>query len=222
MAPSGCATRSASPSKAVCAHVRAYVCGPEAARALAEEVAALSAEHGLVYWSAHARMMLGWATAMGGRRDEGIDVLRDGIARWRRTGAWLILPAWHHFTAEALAAVGRVDEALDELDRALAVADRTGERWLKAEILRLKGELLLARGKRDEGQRWLDRGLQDARERGMRLFELRAATSLARLWRDEDKRSEARDLLAPIYGWFTDGFATKDLRDAKALLDQLR
>jgi class 3 adenylate cyclase/tetratricopeptide (TPR) repeat protein len=209
-------------AKTVGAHVRAYTCGPEPVRALVDEIAALSAKHGLVFWSADARMLRGWVMAVGERREDGVDALRDGLARWQAIRAQLMFPAWHHFTAEALAAVGRADEALAELERALAVADRTGERWLDAEVLRLRGELLLARGRRDEGQHCLDAALRDARERGMRLFELRAATGLARLWREQGKRAEARDLLALVYSGFTEGFEAPHVRDAKALLDGLQ
>jgi len=107
------------------------------------------------------------------------------------------------------------------LGEALELVERTGERWFAAELNRHKGELLLRQGHTEAAEKLYCKALSIAREQGAKLWELRAAVSLARLGRDQCRRAEARDLLAPVYGWFTEGFATPDLKDAKALLDEL-
>jgi predicted ATPase len=107
------------------------------------------------------------------------------------------------------------------LDDALQIAERTGERWCVAELNRHKGQLMLRRGHAEAGEEFYRKALSIAGEQGAKLWELRAAVSLARLRRDQGRRSEAHDLLAPVYGWFTEGFGTPDLKDAKALLNEL-
>ena len=125
--------------------------------------------------------------------------------------------------AEAQQAVGQLAEARGTISTALAIAAQTGEFREDADLHRLDGDLLLATGgSADEAAARYQRALAIAREQGARSFELRAATSLARLWRDQGKRTEARDLLAPVYGWLTEGFDTRDLQDAKALLEEPR
>ena len=118
---------------------------------------------------------------------------------------------------------GSPTQALALLTEALAIVERTQERWFEAELHRLRAEALLAGSPRDvaEAEASLRRALAVAREQGAKFWELRAAITLARLWRDQGKRREARDLLAPVYGWFTEGFDTLDLKEAKALLDEL-
>jgi predicted ATPase len=123
--------------------------------------------------------------------------------------------------ADAFERIGRRAAALQQLAEAIGLGKKTQERWCEAELHRLKGELLKADGECDQaGACFLD-ALAVARHQGAKTWELRAATSLACLWRDEGKRIEARDLLAPVYGWFTEGFDTRDLKEAKALLDEL-
>jgi predicted ATPase len=107
------------------------------------------------------------------------------------------------------------------LDEALQIAERTGDRWVETELNRRKGQLLLRQGDSEAAEELYRKALGIAREQEAKLWELRAAMSLARLRRDQDRRAEARGLVAPVYGWFTEGFATRDLKDAKALLDQL-
>jgi len=124
--------------------------------------------------------------------------------------------------AEAQRAAGQLAEAQGTIATALAIAAQTGEIREDADLHRLDGDLLLATGGTDdEAAARYHRALAIARERGARSFELRAATSLSRLWRDQGKRADARDLLAPAFGWFTEGFDTQDLIDAKALLEEL-
>jgi predicted ATPase len=107
------------------------------------------------------------------------------------------------------------------LDDALQIAETTGERWLEAELYRRKGDLLLRRRQAESAEGLLCKSLSIAREQEAKLWELRAAVSLARLWSEQGRRVEARELLAPVYGWFTEGFGTPDLKDARALLDEL-
>jgi predicted ATPase len=114
-----------------------------------------------------------------------------------------------------------IEEGLGLLDEAVKIVERTGERWLKAELYRLNGQLLLRQGHTEAAQELYRKALSIAVEQQAKMWELRAAASLARLWRDQGRRTEARDLLAPIYGWFTEGFNTSDLKEAKALLGEL-
>ena len=147
----------------------------------------------------------------------------DGLALVGETGSQAGAPALLAVLAEAQRAAGQLAEAQGTVATALAVAAQTGQPFFDADLHRLDGDLLLATGgTADEAAARYHRALAIAREQGARSFELRAATSLARLWRDQGKRAEARDLLAPIYGWFTEGFDTRDLQDAKALLEELR
>jgi predicted ATPase len=127
------------------------------------------------------------------------------------------------FLAEAHGKAGQAEEGLALLDEAQGLVAKTGERTAEAEVHRVKGELLLARSPSDPTQAEVSfrEALEVARRQSAKSFELRAATSLARLWQRQGKRDEARDLLAPVYAWFTEGFDTKDLRDAKALLEEL-
>ena len=125
------------------------------------------------------------------------------------------------FLAAACEIAGKVEEGLRLLDDALQIGERTGERWLDAELYRHKGELLLQQGNTKAAEELFGKALGVAKEQEAKLWELRAATSLARLRRDQGRRAEACDLLSPVYGWFTEGFETPDLKDAKALLDEL-
>jgi predicted ATPase len=125
--------------------------------------------------------------------------------------------------AEAEASAGNLDIAIGELDRFLAEAQSTGERWSNAELHRVRGELLIKRDPANTAtaEEAFLTAIGIAQRQKTRSFELRAAMSTARLWRDQGKRDDARELLAPVYGWFTEGFDTRDLKEAKALLDEL-
>ena len=123
--------------------------------------------------------------------------------------------------AGACEIAGQIDLAVTLLDDALQIAERTGEYWQAAELIRHKGGLLLHQGQAEAAEDLYRKALSIAREQEAKLWELRASMSLARLWRDQGRRAEARDFLAPVYGWFTEGFDTPDLREAKALLDGL-
>ena len=135
----------------------------------------------------------------------------------------LNLPFLQSYLGMARAIHGQLDEARRSNDEAMILAEKTGEKWFDAEYSRIYGEIALLSSERDAGkaQTAFERALDVARAQQARSWELRAAMSLARLWRDQGKRAEAHDLLAPVYGWFTEGFDTLDLKEAKALLDAL-
>jgi predicted ATPase len=155
------------------------------------------------------------------RDHEGILLLRSGSIAFRATGAELFMPHYIALLAAACEIAGQIEEASTLLDEALQIAERTGERWLAAELNRHKGQLLLRQGHTEAAEELYRKALRIAEEQEAKLWELRATMSLARLRRDQDRRPEARDLLAPVYGWFTEGFDTADLKEAKALIDEL-
>jgi predicted ATPase len=195
----------------------------EPVRELAEELVPLAKEQSFPYWLAAGTILWGWALADEGRSETGIAALRDGIAAWRATGAELYMPYHLALLAEAEAKDGRATEALSRLAEALARATKTGERWFDAELHRLKGGVLssLRGGDRAEAEACFRRALEVARGQDARMWELRAAAELARVLAAKGEQAQARDLLAPIYGWFTEGFDTLDLREAEALLQEL-
>jgi predicted ATPase len=158
-----------------------------------------------------------------GATEAGIAQLRSGLAAKQAMGVQLHTPGFLGLLAGLYIGIKSSGEALKLLDEALALVDRLDERWFEAELHRLKGEALLGCSpeRAAEAEACYHQALAVARDQGARLWELRAATSLARLWRDQGKRAEARVLLAPVYGWFTEGFDTADLKDTKALLDEL-
>src|SRR6266852_1166432 len=148
-------------------------------------------------------------------------LLRSGSEACLATGAELSAPYHMFLQARACEIADQAEEGTTLLDDALRIIDRTGECWLVAELHRLKGQLLLRQGHRDGAEALYRTALSIAQKQEAKLWELRAAASLARLRRDQGQRAEARDLLAPVYGWYTEGFDTPDLKDAKALLVEL-
>jgi class 3 adenylate cyclase/predicted ATPase len=191
--------------------------------ARSNDCVAIASEHGFPQWAGHGRIVQGWADAQRGEATTGIARIRDGMAAAEATGARVSTPLFLTLLAEALALAGKIEEGLAALDDALAQAAVSGERGWDAEIHRLRGELTARLPHPDpaKAEESFRTALAIAREQGTRGYELRAATSLARLWREQGRRTEARDLLAPVYGSFTEGFDTADLKDAKALLDEL-
>jgi predicted ATPase len=153
---------------------------------------------------------------------EGISLVRSGSAAYRATGSETWWPYAFSLLAGACEIAGQVEEAATLLDEAQQSVERTGERWFAAELNRHKGRLLLRQGHVEAAEQLYRKALSIAEEQGAKLWELRAASSLARLRRDQGRPAEARDLLAPVYGWFTEGFDTPDLKEAKALLKSLR
>jgi predicted ATPase len=158
-----------------------------------------------------------------GRTQEGIEQITQGLRAFRATGAELMRSYFLALLAEAYGIMGQPETGLTMLTEALTVVDKTGERWYEPELYRLKGELLLQQNSDNQAkaESCFHHALDIARNQQAKSFELRTATSLARLWQQQGKRQEALDLLAPVYNWFTEGFDTADLKDAKALLDEL-
>jgi predicted ATPase len=181
----------------------------------------LAIEHGFTQWQAAGVALDGWALVEDGRAKKGIARIEQGLEAWRATGAGIFVPYFLALLGWAHARSGQTATGQQFLAAALELGSASGERWFEAEIHRLQGEMNLAGGDRAWSEACFVRALAIAREQGAKIWELRAATSLARLWRDQGRRAEAHDLLAPVYGWFTEGFDTPDLKDAKALLDAL-
>jgi class 3 adenylate cyclase/predicted ATPase len=186
---------------------------------LADQLVAVTTEQGFPFWRAQGTIVRGWVKVKNGDVAEGISLLRSGSAAFRATraeGTYFIA-----LLAMACEITGQIEEAVTLLDDALQIAERTGERWFAAELNRHKGRLLLRQGHSEAAEELYRKALSIAEEQGAKLWELRAAAmSLARLRRDQGLHAEARDLLAPVYGWFTEGFDTQDLKEAKALLDE--
>jgi len=203
--------------------VQQYRHEARAAQKTAERAIALSVEHGFTFWLAVATILRGWAIAEQGHQEEGIPQIHEGLAALRATGTEISRPYWLSLLAEACIESSLLDDGLSALAEALAVANETEGRGYEAEIYRLKGELLLRQGDSNaaEAQKCFERAIEIARNQSAKSMELRASMSLARLLAKQGKRDEACAILAQIYGWFTEGFDTADLKDAKALLDQL-
>jgi class 3 adenylate cyclase/predicted ATPase len=187
----------------------------------AEELLALSAEHGFPHWSAQAVGFRGWCLAALGEPAQGIPLLTAGLGRQRALESTLYIPHGLTMLADAYRIGGAPEVGLAKISEAERLAEATQVKWVLAETLRLRGDLLVQTGDRTAAEASYREALALAQEQSAKLWELHAATSLARLWREQGRRSEARDLLAPVYGWFTEGFDTADLKEAKALLDEL-
>jgi class 3 adenylate cyclase len=189
----------------------------------AEAAVALSTEQGFPQWVAHGTILRGWALAMQGQGEEGMAQIRQGITSYRTTGAALNVPYFCTVLADVCDHLGHPEDSLQALAEAHTLVEQQEERYWEAEVCRLRGVLLLRQTgtPQAEAEAWLQRGLDVAHHQEAKSLELRAAMSLARLWQQQGRRAEARDLLAPLYGWFTEGFDTADLQEAKALLEEL-
>ena len=206
------------------------------AREYAERAIALSTEQGLTFWRVEGVDLRGCALVAQGHGEEGLSQIREGIAGWRATGAQAYGTSFLLRLSHACGQVGRTEEGLTVLAEAFALVDKLEEHYAEAELYRLKGELTLqsqvespkpvlsevegAQGE-EEVEACFQKALEIAQHQQAKSWELRAATSLARLWQGQGKQAEARDLLTPVYNWFTEGFDTQDLRDAKVLLEEL-
>jgi predicted ATPase len=197
-------------------------------RATQERAAAatvLCREYGFAYYLAWGPILQGWVLLGQGQREEGIAQMRDGLAAFRATGGEFRLPYYLTLLAAAYGKAGQAAAGLTLVAEALAHAETKGERWWQAELYRRQGELLLQTGGKQEGleaEKAFRLALTVARRQQAKALELRAAMSLSRLWQQQGKRGEARQLLAEVYGWFTEGFDTADVQEAKALLEALR
>jgi predicted ATPase len=192
-------------------------------QAHAEAMLALATEHGFARFVAHGIFSRGRVLAVHGQHSKGIAQMRQGLADLRATGTALGMPTFLARLGEAYGQAGQVDQGLRLLTEALALADTTGERAGEAELHRLYGELRLRQAVPDApaAAACFQQALAVARHQQARVWELRAAMSLCRLWQQHGKRAAAYELLAPIYGWFTEGFDTPDRLEAKALLSKL-
>jgi class 3 adenylate cyclase/predicted ATPase len=195
----------------------------EAALELLNELGLLANEKGASLWKAIAEILQGRILGLTGEASDAVQMITSGLSAIRATGATIWEPQNLSHLAWAYARSGRFDEAMSCIRDALAVTEKSKERWSEAEVNRIAGEIALKSlaGDPFKAQSYFDRALTIARAQQAKSWELRAAMSMARLWRDQGKRTEARELLAAVYGWFTEGFDTLDLREAKALLAEL-
>ncbi len=205
------------------------LCGQaRASQEWAEAAIAICAEHGFPFFLGAASITRGWALAAQGRREEGIAQIHEGLALYRTTRSGINLPHFLLDLAQVYADAGQAAQGLTALNEGLAVMEKTGERWYEADLHRLKGVLTLASEGRipsskveAEAEGHFRKAIEVARRQRAKSWELRATTSFARLLRDTGRRDEARAMLAESYGWFTEGFDTADVKDAKSLLDEL-
>jgi predicted ATPase len=193
------------------------------AKAAVDEVAALADEKGAVFFKPHGMMYRGWLFATAGKVSDAVHTITSAITAWRSTGTAAWLPLYLSCLARAYADLGRSNDARRCLDEATMAVEKTNERWCEAEVYRIAGEIELTSPNRDaaRAESHFNRALAIARAQEAKSWELRAAMSMARLWREQGKRQQANDLLAQVYGWFTEGFDTLDLKQAKALLNEL-
>ena len=203
------------------ARLHSLICDNAALGEEVDELVAIANERSFAHWGAQGLIYRGWVNVNNGDVKEGISLLRSGLSTYRANGA----EVWttHHIglLARACEIAGEVKEAATLVDEALQIVERTGERWVEAELHRHKGQLLLRQGHTEAAEELYRQALSIAREQEAKLWELRASVSLARLRRDQCRHAEARDLLSPVYGWFTEGFDMSDLKEAKSLLDEL-
>ena len=200
------------------------VCGNYAtANALLDELVVLADGRRALFWKPQALSNKGSLLALIGKAPESVQMINSGITALRSTGATFFMPLHLSCLARAYAELGQFDDAWQSIDETMTAVETTKERWWEAETLRIGGEIALMLPEPDaaKAEPYFERALVIAREQQAKSWELRVAMSIARLWCDRGKRDQARDLLAPIYGWFTEGFDTLDLKQAKGLLEEL-
>jgi predicted ATPase len=201
-----------------------FECGNYAkAMAIVDELATLADEKGSMFWKARGMCLQGSLLALTGKASDAVLVATSGVTAMRSTGATVKLPIHLGHLARAHADLGHFDDAWRYIGEAMTAVETAKEKWCEAEVQRVAGEIALKSPEPDvaKAQVYFEHALSVARAQQAKSWELRAAMSLARLWRDQGKRQEARNLLAPIYDWFIEGFDTLDLKEAKALLAQL-
>jgi predicted ATPase len=194
-----------------------------AATALIDEFAALKDQTGSLFWAAWGMMQGGCVLALTDKVSDAVETITSGVTAMRSTGTTMWMPLWLSYLARANAEIGQFDAAKRCIGETMTAVETAKETWCEAEVHRIAGEIALLSPEPDaaKAEVYFERGLGVARAQQAKSWELRATMSMARLWRDQGKRDEARDLLAPVYGWFTEGFNTRDLKEAKALLDAL-
>jgi class 3 adenylate cyclase/predicted ATPase len=187
----------------------------------AEQALANSRDQSFPMFSGLGHIMRGWCLSAIGQAAEGLPLLLQGVAIRRAAGSNLLLAFYLTTLAEAYGMAAQLEEGLNWLAEAAKIMETTNDCWAEAEMHRMRGTLLLSLRERAAAEKSYRQALEVARRQSAKFWELRAAMSLARLWRDQDKPQQARELLAPVYGWFTEGFDTRDLKEAKALLEEL-
>jgi predicted ATPase len=194
-----------------------------AAGALVDELIALADEKGALFWKAHGLIEQGGLFLLTGKAADAVQTITTGITARRSTGATAGMPSILSILAKAHGELGQFDNARRCIGEAVTAVETTKERISEAQVHRTAGEIALMAPEEDaaKAKRSFERSLAVARQQQAKSWELRAAMSLARLWRDQGKQQQARELLAPVYGWFTEGFDTRDLKEAKDLLDKL-
>jgi predicted ATPase len=194
------------------------------AQAQSDELIALAEEKGSVFWKTFGMLRRADLLALTGKPSDAVRIFTAAIPVWRSlNGSRLFLPVWLSLLARAYGELGQFDDPLSHIGEAITAAETTKDKCYEAEVYRIAGEIALMSPERDaaKAEAYFERAFAVARAQQAKSFELRAAMSTARLWRDQGSRDEARVLLAPVYGWFTEGFDTLDLKQAKALLDEL-
>jgi predicted ATPase len=201
-----------------------FFCGNYAeASAKSDELVALAGQKGALFWKARGIVNGGCVLALTGKAAAAVHMITSGITARRSTGSTMYLPFALSNLARAYAELGQFDNAWRCVGEAMTAVETTKERWCEAEVNRVTGEiaLLSPEPEKVKAEEYFDRALEVARKQQAKSWELRAAMSMARLWRDQGKRDEARNLLAPVYNWFNEGFDTLDLKEAEALLKAL-
>jgi tetratricopeptide (TPR) repeat protein len=188
-----------------------------------DELTGLAGEKGALFWKAHGTAQQGCLFGLIGKASNAVERLTSGITAFRLTGSTSWMPTRLSYLAKAYADLDQFDEASRYIGEAMTAVETTKERWWEADIYRMAGEIALLSSEPDaaKAEAHFERALAVARKQEAKSWELRAAMSMARLWRDQGKPQQARELLAPVYGWFTEGFDTLDLKEAKALLEEL-
>jgi DNA-binding winged helix-turn-helix (wHTH) protein/predicted ATPase len=200
------------------------ICGNYAAvNALVDELVALTDQTGSLFWWAIGIMQRGFVLALTGKASDAVQMITSGVTAWRSTESTAWMPRWLSYLARAHAELGQFDDAWRCVEEAMTAVETTKEKWCEADVNSIAGEIALLSPERDvaKAEAYFEHALAVARKQQAKSWELRAAMSRARLWRDQGKRQQARGLLASVYGWFTEGFETRDLKEAKALLDEL-
>jgi predicted ATPase len=194
-----------------------------AAAALLDEPVALVDEKGALAWKNFGMLARGALFVTTGKAADAVQIFPSAITGYRSGGGTLWMPLHLSYLARAYGELGQLRDAWRSIGEAMTAIETTKETWCEAEVHRIAGEIALLSPEGDEAKaaNYFERAISVARKQQAKSWELRAAMSMARLWRDQGKRQEARELLAPVYGWFTEGFDTLDLKEAKALLDDL-
>jgi predicted ATPase len=199
-------------------------CGNYAiANAQLDEAITLANEKGAVFWKVGGMLVQGCLFAIAGKASDAVRAITSGLSAWHATGTTVWMPTYLSYLTRAYVELGQFDEASRCIEEAMIAVQTTSENWYEADLHRMAGEIALTSPKPDavQAEANFERSLAVARQQQAKSWELRAAMSMARLWRSQGKVQQARELIAPVYGWFTEGFDTRDLKEAQALLEEL-